>query len=154
MRACLRCLAVSLVLSALCSVNAQELRGVITGRVTDASQGVLPGARIQVQPISKEATSDSNGEFSIQGLAPGKFTLTVSNPGFALYSRDITLASDPVKLDVALQVGTHNEVVDVTGERQGGEVEALEIERTAENIVQVLPADVIQSLPNTNIADA
>ncbi len=136
------------------SADAQELRGIISGRVTDASQGVLPGARIQVQPIGKEATSDSNGEFSIQGLPAGKYTLTVSNPGFALYSRDVTLASDPVKLDVALQVGTHNEVVDVTGERQGGEVEALEIERTAENIVQVLPADVIQSLPNTNIADA
>lgn len=41
--------------------------------------------------------------------------------------------------------------VTVTGERQGGEIEALTIERTADNIVQVLPADVINSLPNTNI---
>ena len=42
----------------------------------------------------------------------------------------------------------------VTGDREGGEIEALTIERTADNIVQVLPADVITSLPNTNIADA
>jgi TonB-dependent receptor len=35
-----------------------------------------------------------------------------------------------------------------------GEAEAINIERTADNIVQVLSAKVITSLPNTNIADA
>jgi outer membrane receptor for ferrienterochelin and colicin len=42
----------------------------------------------------------------------------------------------------------------VTATRPQGEAEALNIERTAFNIVQVLPAKVITSLPNTNIADA
>lgn len=157
MRASFRCLALSLIVSTLCVVSAytQDHSAIVTGRVTDASQGVLRGVRIQVQPGTKEATSDSNGEFSIQGLDSGKYTVTVSNPGFALYSRDITVSGiESVKLDIALQIGTQNEVINVTGDRQGGEVEALEIERTAENIVQVLPADVIQSLPNTNIADA
>jgi outer membrane receptor for ferrienterochelin and colicin len=41
-----------------------------------------------------------------------------------------------------------------TAERAQGEAEAFNIERTAENILQVLPAKVITSLPNTNIADA
>jgi len=34
------------------------------------------------------------------------------------------------------------------------ETEAINIERTADDIVQVLPLKVITSLPNTNIADA
>ena len=42
----------------------------------------------------------------------------------------------------------------VRGERERGEVEALNRERTADNIVQVLPAEVITSLPNANMADA
>ena len=37
---------------------------------------------------------------------------------------------------------------------EGGEMEVLDIQRTVDNIVQVLPADVITSLPNANIADA
>src|SRR6202035_3331084 len=35
-----------------------------------------------------------------------------------------------------------------------GEIEALNIERTADTILEVLPAEVITSLPNTNVADA
>ena len=138
-----------------CRSNAQGDSGTIAGKVTDSSQGVVPGARVEVQPGGKTATTGSNGEFSINGLSPGKYTVTISNPGFALYSKDVTVSADkPATIDAVLQIGTHNEVVTVTGERQGGEVEALTIERTADNIVQVLPADVITSLPNTNIADA
>lgn len=141
----------------LCSsiASAQQARGTITGKVTDASQGALAGARIELQPSGKTAVSDSNGEFSISGLNAGKYSLTVSEPGFALYSTDVTVSVERAfRLDAVLQIGTKNEVVNVTGERQGGEMEALTIERTADNIVQVLPADVITSLPNTNIADA
>ena len=57
-------------------------------------------------------------------------------------------------MDAVLQIGMQNEVVTVSGERQRGEVEAINIERTADNIIQVLPNEVITSLPNTNIADA
>jgi TonB-dependent receptor len=148
---------VSLILGVLwvASAAAQSGSGTVTGKVTDASQGVLGGARIEVQPGGKATTSDSNGVFSITGLNLGRYTVTVSNPGFALYSKDVTVSADvPTTIDAVLQIGTHNEVVTVTGEREGGEVEALTIERTADNIVQVLPADVITSLPNTNIADA
>src|SRR4029077_8412625 len=139
----------------LTGASAQERRGTITGRVMDASQGVLPGARIELQPGGQSTQSDANGEFSIKDLTPGRYTVTVSHQGFGLYSTDITVTSNSSPhVDATLQVGTHNEVVTVTGERQGGEIEALTIERTADNIIQILPADVITSLPNTNIADA
>jgi len=42
----------------------------------------------------------------------------------------------------------------VTAERASGEAEAVNRELTADNIVQVLPAEVIRSLPNANMADA
>jgi len=137
------------------SAVGQQGTGTIAGKVTDSGQSVLPGARIELQPGGKAVLSDSNGEFSITGIDPGRYTVTISHPGFALYSSEVTVAANaPARLDAVLQLGTHNEVVIVTGEREGGELEALTIERTADNIVQVLPADVITSLPNTNIADA
>ncbi len=144
-----------LILLLLAVAAAQDGQGIVTGKVTDAIQGILTGARIETQPGGKTAVSDSSGEFSIPGLKPGTYEVTVSSPGFALYSREVTIsANKPVRVDAVLQIGTKNEVVNVTGERSGGELEALTIERTADNIVQVLPADVITSLPNTNIADA
>ncbi len=147
---------ISLVMTLLLSsASAQQGAGTITGKVSDASQGVLPGARIELQPGGQTAQSDANGEFTIKDLTPGRYTVTVSHEGFGLYSTAITVTGgNSARVDAVLQVGTHNEVVNVTGDRQGGELEALTIERTADNIVQVLPADVIQSLPNTNIADA
>ena len=134
---------------------AQERRGSITGRVTDASQGVLPGARVDLQPGENSAVSDGHGEFTLTNIVPGKYTLTVSYVGFEPYSRDVNVTGEAAQhLDVTLQVATQSEMVTVRGERERGEVEAINIERTADNIIQVLPNEVITSLPNTNIADA
>ena len=93
------------------TVTAQEARGAIHGKVTDASQGVLAGAGIELQPSGKTTVSDSDGEFSITGLNPGKYSVTVSNPGFALHSTDVTVSvGKPAQLDAVLQIGTKNEV--------------------------------------------
>src|SRR5258708_32511973 len=139
----------------LIPAQAQENKGTITGHVTDADRAVLQGARVEVQPNGRTVISDAQGQFNISDLTPGHYTLTVSYVGFSPYSTEVDVTAGQVaKLDAALQVGIRNEVVEVRGERQQGEIEALNIERTADNIIQVLPSEVITSLPNTNIADA
>src|SRR5713226_6405389 len=133
----------------------QERRGTITGRVTDASQGVLPGARVELQPTGKSAVSDCHGDFTITDITPGKYALTVSYVGFEPFSTDVNVTGEAAsRVEAVLQIGTQSETVTVRGERERGEVEAVNIERTADNIIQVLPNEVITSLPNTNIADA
>jgi TonB-dependent receptor len=135
---------------------AQERKGAITGHVTDTTHAVVQGARVELQPGGQTAVSDGQGQFTIGGLAPGRYTLTVSAVGFAPFSTN-DLAVTPgglTNVDVALQVGARTEVVEVRAEREHGEVEAINRERTADNILQVLPAEVITSLPNANIADA
>jgi TonB-dependent receptor len=135
--------------------SAQERRGTITGRVMDASQGVLPGARVELQPTAKSAVSNGYGDFTITDIAPGKYTLTVSYVGFDSFSTDVNVTGEAaLRVEAVLQIGKRNEVVTVSGGRERGEAEAINIEKTADNIVQVLPSEVITSLPNTNIADA
>jgi TonB-dependent receptor len=140
----------------LLSSGAQERRGAITGRVMDASRAVVPGARIELQPGGQTAVSDGQGQFTIAGLTPGPYTLTVSAVGFAQFStKDLAVtAGGVVNVDATLQVESKTEVIEVRAERQHGEIEALNRELTADNIVQVLPSEVITSLPNANIADA
>ena len=139
----------------LMPLHAQESRGMITGNVTDAEQGILPGARVELQPGGQSVVSNVQGQFTILNLPAGHYTLTVSYVGFAPFSKVLDVAAgQTVHVDAALQIGMQNEVVTVRGDRERGEVEAINIERTADNIIQVLPNEVITSLPNTNIADA
>lgn len=135
--------------------NAQTPRSGVVGHVTDVGGAVIQHARVELQPGANVATTDDDGNFTISGVAPGAYTLTISSVGFSIFTARVTVQSaEPIRVDARLKLGTQNEVVDVHADREGGELDALDIQRTADNIVQVLPADVITSLPNTNIADA
>ncbi|HEV2986976.1 MAG TPA: TonB-dependent receptor [Candidatus Angelobacter sp.] len=139
----------------LVSAQAQERKATISGHITDADHAVLQGARVELQPNGYKTVSDAQGQFTISDLAPGHYTLTISYVGFAPFSTELDVTAGHVaKVDATLKIGTQSEVVEVRGERQTGEIEALNIERTADNIIQILPKEVITSLPNTNIADA
>jgi len=134
---------------------AQASHGAISGRVVDSAGAVLVGARVDVQPRGASAVTGSQGEFNISDLPPGDYTLTVRYVGFASFSTSITVvAGQTVRADASLKVATENEQIVVTAERAHGEAEAVNRERESDNILQVLPVDVITSLPNTNIADA
>ena len=56
--------------------------------------------------------------------------------------------------DISLRIPSQNAEVLVAAPRPSAEASAINIQRTADNIVQVLPSEVIRSLPNANMADA
>jgi TonB-dependent receptor len=142
-------------LLAIPSLKAQERKSSITGHATDTNHDPLVGARVELQPLGQTAITDSQGQFTISDLAPGKYALTISYVGFTPFSTEVNLgAGGSANVDAVLQIATVSQEVIVRGQRERGEIEALNREETSDNIVQVLPADVITSLPNTNIADA
>jgi TonB-dependent receptor len=135
--------------------QAQTTRGAIAGHVVDSSGAVLPGAKVELQPGGVTAITDTTGQFTISNVAAGDYTLTVSYVGFASYSQPLTVAAGQLaRVSASLKVETANESIVVTSERGHGEAAALNEQRESDNILQVLPVDVITSLPNTNIADA
>src|SRR5258708_6468989 len=139
----------------LTPATAQERKGTIAGRVMDASHAVLQGARVELHPGGLTAVSDGQGQFTIPGVAPGRYAVTISYVGFTTFSSSTEVTAGAVaNVDAVLQVGAQGVVVEVRAERQHGEIEAINRARTADNILQVLPSEVITSLPNTNIADA
>ena len=151
---CVASLLVMIVLAPSSAV-AQSDRGAILGTVKDSTGAVLPGARVQVQQKGPSAVSDEQGHFTISNLLPGSYTVMVSYVGFSPFETSATVKpGQTTNMDAVLQIATQSQAVTVNGDRQLGEVEAINIERTADNIVQVLPSQVITSLPNTNVADA
>jgi TonB-dependent receptor len=137
------------------AASAQERRGIITGLVTDSAHAILQGASVEVQPTGKKTVSDNTGQFSITDVPPGIYTLTISFVGMAPYSKEITVTGgQATHVEPEMQVASASESVTVTDEQGHADAEAINRERTAENIVQVMPADIITSLPNANVADA
>jgi TonB-dependent receptor len=137
------------------SAAAVDTKGVVAGRVVDSSGAILQGAHVQLQGKDIAVPSDSQGEFALTDLAPGAYKLQVSYVGFKPFEKDVTVAAgETQQVEVRLEVASANEEVLVTAERPRGEAEAINRTRMADNILQVLPAEVITSLPNANVADA
>jgi TonB-dependent receptor len=134
---------------------AQEGKGSVSGRVTGPDHVGLQGARVELQPKGLTTVSDSQGQFTLSDVPSGSYTLTVSYIGFAPFSTPVSVtAGAAAEAEASLQIESVSEQIVVRGEREHGELEALNRERTADTIIQVLPAEVITSLPNTNVADA
>ena len=143
------------ILVSLGNASAQSTRGTVTGRATDSAGGVLQGAKIQLSPDEINAVSDEKGEFIIAGVETGTYEVRISYVGLESYSGTVEVkAGLTVRADAVLKVVAASESVIVTAERAAGEAEEVNRQRTADNVVQVLTADVIRSLPNANMADA
>lgn len=137
------------------AMRGQGRGSAITGRVADSSGAVLQGARVQLQPRGVTLTTNESGEFTFTNIPPGAYTVTISYVGFESVTQAVSIGANPVEpINVQLKVKSQNEEIIVTAPRVHGEAEAINRTRNADNILQVITADVITSLPNANIADA
>jgi TonB-dependent receptor len=135
--------------------SGQSRTGAIGGTVTDPSGAVLKGAQISIGSGGINVASDEQGLFYRSGLPPGTYDVTVAYVGFASFKKTVAVAAgQTTTVNAQLTLRSQSQSVIVTAPRAGGEAEAINIGRTAGNIVQVLPKQVIQSLPNANMADA
>jgi TonB-dependent receptor len=154
MRSVLPFLALVFAIVVLVSSSAFAQVGGVAGTIKDSTGAVLPGARVELQN-GPSAVSDDQGQFMIPNVAPGSYTATVNYVGFAPSTTTVTVnAGHTARLNIVLEVGSKNDVVIVTAERAHGEAESINEEKVADNILNVLPSEVITSLPNANIADA
>jgi TonB-dependent receptor len=137
------------------SALAQSSKGTLTGTVADSAGAALKGAQLKLNPIGLTATSDEVGAFSFPQVSAGDYTVSVSYVGFKQNDTKVQLAAgQSLNVAIKLDVASTNEEILVTAERAHGEADAINETRTADNILQVLPAEVIVSLPNANVADA
>jgi hypothetical protein len=137
------------------TVWGQSTKGVLVGRVADATGAVIQGAIVQLSPSGLSTTSDALGEFIFAAVPTGTYTLKASSVGFSAFTNSATVtAGQTLHADVLLKVATGNEQVVVSAESGHDEVQAINEEITSPNILQVMPETEILALPNANVADA
>jgi hypothetical protein len=109
-------LVVAVVLLACGAVSAQTISGV----VSDAAGGVLPGVTVEATNASTQqvraVTTDGAGRYVIANLQPGAYAVNYTLEGFSPASRPgITLTSGfTATLDIQLAVGGQSETITVT----------------------------------------
>ena len=134
-------------------VAAQANTGTISGTITDSQGQVIPGATVTIiaeaTDESREAISDSKGDFQVTNLRPGRYTVKVALASFRTLERKNIVLSAGERLAVGnlvLEVGAIGETVVV--EAKGTHVNTAEtqhsglITSTQIEQVQVLGRDV------------
>ncbi|PYR37556.1 MAG: hypothetical protein DMF93_17775, partial [Acidobacteria bacterium] len=112
----------------------------IEGVVTDAQQGVLPGATVTLQNVatglSRETATDADGRYVFTSLPPaGQYILQTALSGFATERREnLTFnAGQRAVLDVTLRLSAVQETVTVSGDTPVVQTTSAEVTRTIES---------------------
>ena len=95
--------------------------GGLTGVVTDASGAVVPEAKIEIRDTTRgsfqTAKTDGDGVYRFFFLVPGRYTLTVSHPGFRDESQEFSvLLGPPGTRNITLKLAGASVTVKVTDE--------------------------------------
>jgi hypothetical protein len=115
-------LAAAMVFAVSLPVYAQEARGTLLGRVSDASDAVIAGARVEAVNVETgvrfSSTTNRTGDYIFPLLVPGSYSITVENPGFKTFARAgiIVRVNDQVTINVELEVGQASQTVQVYAE--------------------------------------
>ncbi|HWF07758.1 MAG TPA: carboxypeptidase regulatory-like domain-containing protein [Bryobacteraceae bacterium] len=103
------------------AVKAQNV-GSLRGTVTDPSAAVVPGATVAAtgNGVTRTATSDGQGRYTLPNLPPGKYSIRADAPGFVTYAKpdyDVP-AGQANGLDIALQIAQEAQQVSVQESNQ------------------------------------
>ncbi len=130
--------------------------GKISGRVKDVATGdALPSANIFLKGTSRGAASNVEGEYVIDKVPPGSYTLLVKYIGYKEASLTIQ-----VKPGAGLTqnfnltyVGIKGETMVITAQAEG-QMAAINEQLSARTIKNVVASDRIQEIPDVNAAES
>jgi hypothetical protein len=95
----------------------------ISGEVRDASGAVLPGVTVEAASPAliekvRSTVTDGTGQYAIENLRPGEYTVTFTLPGFSVVQRAgvVLQGTFNARINADLRVGGVEETITVTGE--------------------------------------
>jgi hypothetical protein len=126
--------------------SAQTTNAVLSGVVSDAQGGVLPGVTVTVRNtetgFTRTVVTEADGRYRLAGLAPGRYDLRVELQGFGpIAVTDIALTTGgEIVRDVTMQVQGVQESVQVSAE-------APVVQTTRSEVSGVVTQEQMQMLP-------
>lgn len=139
---------------------ANEPEGAIRGTVTDRDTGDPIGAvRVNVMEALRRGVSSAEGAFIIEGLKPGRYTVSFSRDGYvrAIVTDVIVQAGQLTDLRVELnqEIVDMEELIVTAGDLFGGtETGLLEIRQFSATVQDAISADLMKKAAASTAADA
>jgi len=124
---------------------AQSATGEVTGTVTDKSGGAVAGATVKLNNVgtglSDQSQTNSSGSYTFINVQPGRYVLSIENPGFKTAQAKFELAvNQTVTENLTLDVGSVNETVTVSSE-------APLVQQSSTNLGTVIAEQAVKELP-------
>jgi TonB-dependent receptor len=131
--------------------------GTLQGVVTDENGIPMPGANVVVVQVEGKGTyTDVYGRFTLVGIPVGTFEIQVRYIGYETISRQVSIVAGtntPLTIELT-QAYTVGETIIVLGDGLRGQARALNQQRNAMNITNIVSADQVGRFPDENIGDA
>lgn len=107
------------VLVLMSQLSGQTPNGRVHGQIKDPTGALIPGATVSITSQSGQTvttSSNSIGSFRIDGLVPGKYTLSATAKGFDQFTQDFELSSEQdITLNASLKIARQQLEIVVQG---------------------------------------
>ncbi len=126
--------------------HAQVTGATLSGTITDPSGGTITGAMVSVRNtatgVSRDATSDSAGLYTVSNLVPGDYEVRITATGFSTtVQSNLSLAvGQQQQLNFSLKVGQASTTVQVTEA-------APQVELTSSAVSGQVESETVRELP-------
>lgn len=108
----------------VCAALAQDYRATVLGQVTDPTGAAIPNATVKATRegtnVSKETVTNNEGIYTVVGLDPATYTITISANGFKTVVRTgiVLQTTQKLNLPVVMEVGQVTQEITVVGEQE------------------------------------
>jgi hypothetical protein len=125
---------------------AQVTGATLSGTITDPTGAVIPNAQVSARNtatgVTREATADTAGFYSLPNLLAGSYEVTVTSPGFSTAREsNLTLGvGQEQQLNISLKVGQTSQTVEVTEA-------APQIQTTSSTLTSEVESTTVRELP-------
>jgi TonB-dependent receptor len=133
--------------------------GKITGKIIDQKTSeTLIGATVMIQGTTKGSATNVSGQYSLSGLAPGKYVVEVKYIGYQSKSiSDVVVkANDATTLDIVLAEANSqslNEVVVKATFRQASVASLYAVQKNSVSISDGISSEIIKRSPDRTTGD-
>jgi len=130
---------------------------VIKGRINDVKSGEkLVGSTIYIKELNKGTTSGSDGNYTIKNVPKGSYTLICSYVSYKTIEKKVSVKeNDNLKADFKLSELTQElkEVAVISQRDRTTDISARLSEKEASQVINVMSAKTIETLPDLNVAN-
>jgi TonB-dependent receptor len=133
-----------------------QAQGIISGLVVDSASGLaIAGATVHIEALRREVISDRTGRFLLTAVPAGSQTLATRYIGYMAASRSVTVTSGATAtVTFRLASATTQLGALVVTATRSGQAAALNQQKAAATVSNVVAADQIGRFPDANLGDA